>query len=145
MPQFAWEPTGTRFAIVSTNDPLHGQGAVGHVVKYNVDFYQLDPKKGDFAPIKHLEGKIANTLVWAPKGRHIVLATIGSSTKFDIEFWDLDFTTDDNPRKESAEPGANIQLMATSEHYGVTDIAWDASGRYLATSASSWRATVSVL
>ena len=144
VPQFAWEPQGTRFAIVSTNDPLYGQGIVGSVVKYNIDFYQLDTKKGDFAPIRHLDAKIANTLVWSPKGRHIVLATIGSATKFDIEFWDLDFVTDDNPQRKEAEPGANVQLLGTGDHYGITDIAWDPSGRYLGTSASSWRQTVSV-
>ncbi|WWD22047.1 eukaryotic translation initiation factor 3 subunit B [Kwoniella shandongensis] len=139
VPQFAWEPAGTRFAMVSSNDPNFGQAIPGVVVKYNIDFYQLDPKKGDFTAIKHLDGKIANTLVWAPKGRHIALATIGSSTKFDIEFWDLDFTVDE--RREGSEPGANVTMLGTGEHYGVTDIAWDPSGRYIATSASSWRSS----
>ena len=142
VPSFAWEPNGNRFAIVSTNDPNFGQNVPGAVVKYTVSFYQPDPKKGDFTPIKHLEGKVANTLMWSPRGRHIVLATMGSPTKFDIEFWDLDFTLDDSAAKrESAEPGANVQLLATGEHYGITDMAWDPSGRYLASSASSWRST----
>ncbi|ORX34361.1 eukaryotic translation initiation factor eIF2A-domain-containing protein [Kockovaella imperatae] len=139
VPQFAWEPQGNRFAIVSSNDPNYGQQIPGVVVKYNIDFYQLDTKKGDFACIRHLDGKMANTLIWSPKGRHIVLATIGSSTKYDIEFWDLDLTTDDNPSRREAEPGANVTLLGTGEHYGITDIAWDPSGRYLATSASAWR------
>ena len=143
VPQFAWEPQGTRFAIVSTNDPNYGQSIPGVVVKYNIDFYQLDPKKGDFAPIRHFEGKMANTLVWSPKGRHIVFATIGSSSKYDIDFLDLDFTIDDNPIKRDAEPGSNVQLMNTAEHYGITDIAWDPSGRYLSTYASAWRQSVS--
>lgn len=130
---------------MSTNDPNYGQGVPGVVVKYNIDIYQLDQKKGDFAPIRHFDSKIANTLVWGPKGRHIVFATIGSSTKFDIEFWDLDFVTDDNPNRKEAEPGANVQLMGTGEHYGVTEIAWDPSGRYVTSSASSWRQTVSII
>lgn len=108
-------------------------------MKFNVDFYAPDPKKGDFIPIKHLDSKIANTIMWSPKGRHIVLGILASATKADIEFWDLDFTTDDNPNKKEAEPGANVQLLGTGDHYGVTDIAWDPSGRYLATHASSWR------
>lgn len=29
--------------------------------------------------------------------------------------------------------------MGTAEHYGVTDIEWDPSGRYVVTSASTWR------
>ncbi|RSH90247.1 Translation initiation factor 3 subunit b [Saitozyma podzolica] len=141
VPQFAWEPHGNRFAIVSTNDPNYGQGVPGVVIKYNVDFYQPDPKKGDFTLIKHFEGKLANTLVWSPKGRHILFATIGSSTKYDIEFYDLDFTIDDNPNRREVEPGANVQLLGTGEHYGITDIAWDPSGRYVVSSASSWRQT----
>jgi translation initiation factor 3 subunit B len=145
VPQFAWEPHGNRFAIVSTNDPNYGQGVPGVVIKYNVDFYQPDPKKGDFTLIKHFEGKLANTLVWSPKGRHILFATIGSSTKYDIEFYDLDFTIDDNPNRREVEPGANVQLLGTGEHYGITDIAWDPSGRYVVSSASSWRQTVSRL
>ncbi|KAI7705426.1 Eukaryotic translation initiation factor 3 subunit, partial [Hortaea werneckii] len=33
----------------------------------------------------------------------------------------------------------NLQLMATADHYGVTDIEWDPSGRFVATSASVWK------
>ncbi|KAL1409773.1 Translation initiation factor 3 subunit b [Vanrija albida] len=141
VPTFAWEPNGTRFAIVSTNDPNFGQNVPGAVIKYTVSFYQLDPKKGDFLPIKHLEGKVANTLMWSPRGRHIILATIGSAQKYDIEFWDLDFTLADTATKDVSDPGANVQQLATSEHYGVTDIAWDPSGRYLASYGSSWRSS----
>lgn len=141
VPTFAWEPSGNRFAIVSTNDPNFGQNVPGAIIKYTVSFYQLDPKKGDFAPIKHLEGKVANTLMWSPRGRHIVLASMGSSQKFDIEFYDLDFTLADTDKREVAEPGANVQQLAIGEHYGVTEISWDPSGRYLASCASSWRST----
>jgi translation initiation factor 3 subunit B len=139
VPSFAWEPAGNRFAIVSTNDPNFGQNVPGAVVKYNVSFYHPDPKKGDFTPFKQLEGKVANTLMWSPRGRHIVLATMGSPTKFDIEFYDLDFTLADSDKKDAANPEANFQLLNTGEHYGVTDMAWDPSGRYLSTWASSWR------
>jgi len=66
---------------------------------------------------------------------------MGSPTKFDIEFWDLDFTLADTDKKEITDPGANVQQLATGEHYGVTDIAWDPSGRYLASWASAWRST----
>lgn len=75
----------------------------------------------------------------------MVLATVGSSSKFDLEFWDLDFLADD--RKEGTqvtkeEWGTGVHLVATTEHYGVTDVDWDPSGRYVATSASAWRHTV---
>jgi translation initiation factor 3 subunit B len=91
-----------------------------------------------------LENKTANTLAWAPKGRFIALATCGSPVKYDIEFWDVDFTIDDTVNKRDvADPGANMQLLATGEHFGMTDVAWDPSGRYLASSASAFRQSVS--
>ncbi|KIR33179.1 eukaryotic translation initiation factor 3 subunit B [Cryptococcus deuterogattii 99/473] len=136
VPQFAWEPSGTRFAIVLQTE-ANISSVSGVSTKYSIDFYQLDSKKGDFIAIKHLDSKMANTLVWSPKGRHIALATIGSSSKYDIEFWDLDFTIDE--RREAAELGANVTMLGTGEHYGITEIAWDPSGRYIATSASTWR------
>lgn len=83
------------------------------------------------------------------------MATVGSSSKFDLEFWDLDFFAEkENPAataagktpepvKEKSEWGLAAQIVATTEHYGVTDIDWDPSGRYVATSASVWRHTVS--
>lgn len=71
-----------------------------------------------------------------------MLATVGSSTKSELEFWDLDFALDD--KKESqADWGTGIQLLGSADHYGVTDLEWDPSGRYLATSASAWTHTVS--
>ncbi|KAL7421607.1 Translation initiation factor 3 subunit b [Cryptotrichosporon argae] len=146
IPSFAWEPSGNRFVVVSTADPNYGQNTSGGpggpvVIKYNVSFYAPDPKKGDFAVVKTLADKITNTPVWSPRGRHIVLATVGSSSKFDLEFWDLDFSADDAKRDAAADPGQYVQLLAAAEHYGMTDIAWDPSGRYVATWGCSWRPT----
>jgi len=80
---------------------------------------------------------------WSPKGRHVVLATVGSSSKSELEFWDLDFHTEEIFRKEGTttkdEWGTGSHLLGHADHYGVTDIEWDPSGRYLATSASVWR------
>ena len=73
-----------------------------------------------------------------------MLATLGSSTNSDIEFWDLVFHTNDfsgRPGKET-EWAADMQHLSTINHYGVTDIEWDPSGRLVATSVSSWRHTV---
>jgi len=76
----------------------------------------------------------------------VVLATVGSSTKSELEFWDLDFNSDDVNRKDTQMPkedwASGIQLLGTADHYGVTDVEWDPSGRYLATSASAWTHTV---
>ncbi|KAG8899662.1 Translation initiation factor 3 subunit b [Tulasnella sp. 403] len=140
---FAWEPRGDRFAIVTSSDPNLGNAGPGITIKTEVHFYQLDRgvAPGHFRLLKKLVNKTSNTLRWSPKGRHILLATVGSSSKFDLEFWDLDFFAD-TPQAATAEWGAGVQLLGTGEHYGVTDIEWDPSGRYVATSASSWRHTM---
>lgn len=90
-----------------------------------------------------LPSRTSNAIRWSPRGRHVVLATVGSSSKSELEFWDLDFNSDD--RKEGqADWGSGIQLLGVADHYGVTDVEWDPSGRYLATSASAWTHTVSL-
>jgi translation initiation factor 3 subunit B len=90
-----------------------------------------------------LPSRTSNAIRWSPRGRHVVLATVGSSSKSELEFWDLDFTSEDPHRREGqAEWGGSIQLLGTADHYGVTDVEWDPSGRYLATSASAWTHTV---
>jgi uncharacterized protein with WD repeat len=71
------------------------------------------------------------------------LATIGLSVKHDLEFWDVDFTTDDKVQKNETDPGANMTLLGSGEHYGMSEIAWDPSGRYLTSEASAFRNSVS--
>jgi translation initiation factor 3 subunit B len=127
-----------------------------------VSFYQLDRQKGDFKLLRTclpstlhvgnfrilfcyllgtLGNRTTNVIRWAPRGRFIVLGTMGSSSKSELEFWDLDFNQDENSRKE-AEWGSGIQHLGTADHYAVTDVEWDPSGRYVATSASAWTHTV---
>jgi translation initiation factor 3 subunit B len=60
-----------------------------------------------------------------------------------MEFWDLDFNAEEG-KKEGSGDLSGIQHLGTADHYGVTDVEWDPSGRYLATSASAWRHTVRV-
>ncbi len=93
---------------------------------------------------ENLASKNTNTIRWSPKGRHVVLTTMGNSNHFTLEFWDLDFVTDDRRTAEEREAGVGIQLLSGSgvEHYGITDLEWDPSGRYVASSASAWRHSV---
>jgi translation initiation factor 3 subunit B len=86
-----------------------------------------------------VDGKNCNTIFWSPKGRHVIFATIGSSSKFDCEFWDLDL----DPTAADADAGAGIQALTTVEHYGLTGIEWDPSGRYVASFGSIWENSVS--
>ncbi|KAG0223885.1 Translation initiation factor 3 subunit b [Actinomortierella wolfii] len=150
---FAWEPKGERFAVITTSDPNFGTTAPGTTtLKTSASFYYLDKGKGkdtlqSFKLIKTLTGKSCNTIFWSPKGRNVVLATLRSQTVWDIEFYDLDFEPLESqatkvPTGSEKDPAAYLRLLATGEHYGVTDIEWDPSGRFLATSASVWRHTM---
>ena len=71
-----------------------------------------------------------------------MLATVGSTSKSELEFWDLDFNSDDTVKKEVPKEDSSIQQLGVADHYGVTDVEWDPSGRYLATAASAWTHTV---
>ncbi|PWN47621.1 translation initiation factor eIF-3b [Violaceomyces palustris] len=135
---FAWEPQGSHFAVISSNDPALGAGAPGITVKTQLSFFHLHPK-GDFRLLKTLDNKTCNTLFWSPKGRHIVVATLGSSQKFDLEWYDVDFAHEIRQGSASADPSEDVKLIGSGEHYGITDLEWDPSGRYVATSASVWR------
>ena len=147
---------------MSSNDPNVGNPGPGITVKTDISFYQLERSKGDFkllrqceiirgpmnhplpkSPLETLTSRTSNTIRWSPRGRHVVLATVGSSTKSELEFWDLDFNAEEG-KKEGSGDSSGIQHLGTADHYGVTDVEWDPSGRYLATSASAWRHTVRV-
>ncbi|THH31902.1 hypothetical protein EUX98_g2282 [Antrodiella citrinella] len=141
---FSWEPKGDRFALVSSNDPNLGSSGPGVTIKTDVSFYAHDRTKGNFRLLRTLPGRTSNTIRWSPKGRHVVLATVGSTSKSELEFWDMDFNNDDFGKGAAAkdEWGSGIQHLGTADHYAVTDADWDPSGRYIATSASAWRHTI---
>ncbi|KAF5336959.1 hypothetical protein D9611_003273 [Ephemerocybe angulata] len=139
---FSWEPKGERFAIVSSSDPNLGNPGPGITIKTEVSFYQLDRAKNDFRLLRHLPNRTSNAIRWSPRGRHVVLATVGSSSKSELEFWDLDLHTDERSDKSTIEWGSGLASIGAADHYGVTDVEWDPSGRYLATSASAWTHTL---
>jgi translation initiation factor 3 subunit B len=146
---------------VSTNDPNVGNTGAGITIKTEVSIYQLHRGKGDFRLLRvwlshlrvlhmnslfagNLSSTTSNAVRWSPRGRFVVLATMGSASKSELQFWDLNFNADDVGRKDATkeEWGSAIQHLGTADHYGVTDVEWDPSGRYLATSASAWKHTV---
>jgi translation initiation factor 3 subunit B len=138
---FAWEPKGNRFVLITTGEAIQG-AAVGP--KTAVSFFAPEKLKGgapgNFRHIRTVDKKNSNAIYWSPKGRFVVVAALQSQQSFELEFWDMSF---DKPKEESEkgdkELNANLQLMDTSEHYGVTDIEWDPTGRYVATVASAFR------
>jgi len=104
---FDWEPNGGKFGIIS--------GEMPHI---NVTFYQV--QKG-IAPteLKKYEKKPVNAMLWSPQGQFVVLAGLRELQGY-LEFIDT---------KE-------FQVMNTNEHFMVTDVEWDPTGRYVATIVS---------
>lgn len=139
---FAWEPKGDRFVIITTTEPV---GATAVPPKTAVSFFCPEKAKGNavgnFKHLRTLDKKNSNAIYWSPKGRFVVIATVHNQQSSDLEFLDVDFEGE-KPESEK-DLTANLQLMNTSEHYGMTDVEWDPSGRYVATWASAWKHSVS--
>lgn len=141
---FAWEPKGDRFVIITTPEPV---GPTAVAPKTSVAFFCPEKAKGsaigNFKHLRTLEKKNSNAIYWSPKGRFVVVATVANQQSSDLEFFDLDF---EGEKPESDKDlTANLQLMNMADHYGVTDIQWDPSGRFVATWASVWKHTVCLI
>ncbi|KAF2359212.1 Eukaryotic translation initiation factor 3 subunit B [Trinorchestia longiramus] len=106
---FEWEPVDNKFAIISGESPA-----------ISVTFYQVN--KGH-APteLKRLEKRACNSIFWSPRGQFLVLAGLGQMSGA-LEFVDT----------------KDFQVMQVTEHFMVTDIEWDPTGRYVATVVSWW-------
>ncbi|EEH16485.2 eukaryotic translation initiation factor 3 subunit B [Paracoccidioides brasiliensis Pb03] len=138
---FAWEPNGDRFVLITTGEATPGAAIAP---KTAVSFFCPEKVKvsgiGNFKLIRTIEKKTSNGIYWSPKGRFVVVATVHSQQNFDLDFWDLDF--EGEKQENEKDLSANLQLMKTTDHYGVTDIDWDPTGRYVVSSASAWTHTL---
>lgn len=135
---FAWEPQGSHFAVISSNDPNFGVVAPSITLKTQLNVFHLHPR-GDFRLQKAFENKTCNSLYWSPKGRFLLTATLGSSQKFDLEWYDVDFNVEMRQGAAPNDFGEDVKMIGSGEHYSITDVEWDPSGRYVTTSASFWR------
>ncbi|KAJ1327445.1 translation initiation factor 3 subunit B [Microdochium nivale] len=135
---FAWEPKGDRFAIISTTEPV---GATAVPPKTAVSFFCPEKSKGsaigNFKHLRTLDKKNSNSIYWSPKGRFVVIATIANTQSSDLDFFDLDF--DGEKPEGEKDLTACLQLLNTADHYGITDLQWDPSGRFIASWASAWK------
>ncbi|GAB7340587.1 hypothetical protein MBLNU457_6998t1 [Dothideomycetes sp. NU457] len=136
---FAWEPKGDRFVLITAGEVPQGAAVPP---KTAVAFFCPEKSKnqnipGNFRHLRTIDKKNNNAIHWSPNGRFVVVATVLSQQSFDLDFYDLDFEGEKDEKDKDLT--ANLQLMASVDHYGVTDIDWDPSGRYVATSASVWK------
>lgn len=104
---FAWEPKGSRFAIV------HGESTQ----RVSVAFYDMNTgaKKNELALLYTLTDKPCTSVYWSPHGNNIVLAGLGDLNGV-LEFWDTD----------------EKQSITVQEHFKCTHVEWDPSGRVVA-------------
>jgi translation initiation factor 3 subunit B len=123
MVSLAWEPQSRRFAV------LHGeeQGRV------NVSFFLVEEPPVRTAAAtgaasktvlqKTLDKKQINEMYWSPKGQYIVLANVRpqQGANVALEFWDT-----------HEHVCLNMQ-----EHFMVTNVEWDPTGRYVASIVNS--------
>ncbi|KAL9060312.1 MAG: hypothetical protein Q9162_000716 [Coniocarpon cinnabarinum] len=135
---FAWEPKGDRFVLITAGEiPMN----TAIPPKTAVSFFCPEKGKGmtgaNFRHIRTLEKRNSNAIYWSPKGRFVVVATVQSQQSNELDFYDLDY--EGEKEEKDKDLAANLQHMSTADHYGVTDVDWDPSGRYVSTSASVWK------
>jgi translation initiation factor 3 subunit B len=132
---FAWEPKGDRFVLITAGEAVAGSNVLP---KTAVSFFTPEKAKGNipgpFKMVKTFDKKNSNGIYWSPKGRFVVVATVSVQQFSDLDFYDVDYEGE----KPEDNLAANVMLMNSEDHYGMTDIEWDPTGRYVVTSASSW-------
>lgn len=140
---FAWEPKGDRFVLITAGEAPQGAAVPP---KTAVSFFCPEKSKtnvpGNFRHIKTVDKKNNNAIHWSPNGRFVLVATVLNQQSFDLDFYDFDFEGEKDEAYKDVT--ANLQVMNTGDHYGITDIEWDPSGRFVATSASVWKHRVSI-
>jgi translation initiation factor 3 subunit B len=151
---FAWEPKGDRFATVMTADVINPErGLAG--LRTNINFYMLEKATktaviNNFKLIRvsrvfsnsgQIDKKQLNSIFWSPKGRFLAFANLGRGiTQFEFEIFDCDYEGDN--KDINKELNANIMAVHVGESFGTTDVEWDPTGRYIATSSSFWKHAV---
>lgn len=135
---FAWEPKSDRFMTISNLDDGNNNPAFA---RNTLSFYAPEVQsKGKvtsskFKCFSQIENKYSNTISWCPKGRYIVIATLSKSNG-ELEFYDCSFEDDKKPG--SAKETNNVKFLKGDKYAGMTNLAWDPSGRFLVAWSSAW-------
>lgn len=130
---FAWEPKGSRFAMIHAENPTSTKTSVSYynMMKKVDDSVKNKKKKkvgkakgpeevAELNKIVTLEGKQSNCLFWSPAGNVVLMASLGDTASGTLEFYDID----------------NQILLATKDHYRANQVLWDPSGRSVTTVVS---------
>lgn len=117
---FGWEPVGNRFAVIHGYSDKPG--------KTDVSFYTMEGVQGELKKLFTLQNRNVNEIRWAPRGRFLVLASMGTRTGT-LEWYDVN----DMINRSAYEP------MGTNEHFQCNVVQWDPSGRFLASCVTYWR------
>ncbi|CAH6718939.1 eukaryotic translation initiation factor 3 subunit B [[Candida] jaroonii] len=135
---FAWEPRSNRFITISRLDDGNNNPSIP---KNTISFYtHEETNKGKATSSKYkcfqkVEDKFSNNILWAPKGRFVVIANIGKSNG-EIEFYDCSF--EDDNKANNKTNNNNVKLLKSEKYGGMTNISWDPSGRFVSAWSSSW-------
>jgi translation initiation factor 3 subunit B len=137
---FQWEPKSDRFVLISFLD--QGTNTAPPISRNNLCFYALERSKGaqgTWKLVKKYEKKNTNSIYWSPTGRFVCTVYLKPQGNCELEFWDLDHEGD---KKDNPDLPVSLHHIGASEDYGMTDLEWDPSGRFVATYSSSWRHTL---
>ncbi|CAH0385647.1 unnamed protein product [Bemisia tabaci] len=110
---FAWEPVGSKFAIV------HGEPK-----NVTVSFYNVKTKQ-DPVCLKKFEKRTCSHLFWSPHGQFIVLAQLLADSGA-LEFVDTN----------------DFASMNTTEHFNASEVEWDPTGRYIFSGVPQWKSKI---
>eukprot|EP00899_Mesostigma_viride_P013900 jgi/Mesvir1/22510/Mv18538-RA.2 len=108
---FAWEPKGHRFII------MHSEGSKPDISIYSMKSGVSSSKVSLMTTLKN---KTANQLFFSPQGNHVVFAGL-KAMNGQLEFYNLN----------------EMETMVSTEHFMCTDVDWDPTGRFVATSVTS--------
>jgi translation initiation factor 3 subunit B len=114
---FSVEPNGHKLIVIS-----------GEIMRTNVTFYKLNQGQKPTGKIEILKvmSQPVTSAIWAPNGQYVVLAAMKTSSTPGGQLIFVD-TTD-------------MTIMMKQEHPDLSDVEWDPTGRYVASSVSLWSA-----
>jgi translation initiation factor 3 subunit B len=112
---FAFEPRGDRFVVIRGVEPL-----------CSVDMYSMGGvQNGKLVKENTLEKKALNKAFWSPIGGVVLLAGV-KSLNGTLEWYEA----------------ATMDKVGGGEHFMITDIAWDPTGRFVVTAVSHFRSAL---